>query len=67
MSEYLLPPYKAFIKTSTGKIVKTDLIISSEIFKNELYLIWEEKLLGTTARFKERVVATADNPYELAK
>lgn len=66
MSEYLLPPYKAFIKTSTGKIVRTKNITDTELNKGKLYVIWQECYYGTIATFKELVVATADTMEELA-
>ena len=66
MSEYLLPPYKAYIKTTTGKYVKTSQIVNSEIIRGDLYVIWQERYYGTIVVFKERVIATADTMEELA-
>lgn len=65
MSEYLKPPFKAFIKTETSKVVEVTKLYDSEFFKNDLYVVWDEIYYGTVATFRERVVATADTAEEL--
>ena len=65
MNNYLNPPYLRYIKTETGKITKEALIFEIEQIGNDIYVVWEEINYGQVARFKERVVATANTLEEL--